>query len=135
MVQRNTALLTDQQRLVRNSSRDICSDLHAVYWGKKDDPDKYYHGFVDEVPAGDWLGARLPEEYGGAGIGIEEVAVLLEETVAFGGAFSVTRSVHGGIYSPVPLVKYGCEELKVDSLSEVACGETSIQAFGLPHSH
>lgn len=131
MVDRDTVRLTDQQRLVRDSIRDICSDFGAAYWREKDKRSEYPYEFADELADGGWFGALLPEEYGGAGMGTEEVVVMMEEIAASGGGFSAAQAVHGAIYNSVPLVKYGSEELKQDLLPKVAEGETSIQAFGL----
>ncbi|SEH49987.1 acyl-CoA dehydrogenase [Halopenitus malekzadehii] len=131
MLQRDTVKLTDQQRLVRDSIRDICSDFDAAYWREQDAEGEYPQEFVDELAAGGWFGALLPEEYGGADMGTEEVVVMMEEIAASGGGFSAAQSVHGAIYNSVPIVEYGSEELKSDLLPAVASGETSIQAFGL----
>jgi acyl-CoA dehydrogenase len=131
MVNRDTVQLTDQQRLVRDSIRDICGDYDQSYWRQRDKQGEYPHEFVNELADGGWFGALLPEEYGGAGMGTEEVVVMMEEIAASGGGFSAAQAVHGAIYNSVPLVKYGSEEIKDDLLPRVATGETSIQAFGL----
>jgi len=131
MVDRSTVQLTDQQRLVRDSIRDICSDFDRSYWREKDITEEYPHEFADALAEGGWFGVLLPEEYGGAGMGTEEVVVIMEEIAASGGGFSAAQAVHGGIYNSVPLVKYGSEEMKSELLPKVASGEESIQAFGL----
>ncbi|MEE6209905.1 acyl-CoA dehydrogenase family protein [Salarchaeum sp. III] len=131
MVDRDTVQLTDQQRLVRDSIRDICGDFDQSYWRQQDKQGEYPHEFANELADGGWFGALLPEEYGGAGMGTEEVVVMMEEIAASGGGFSAAQAVHGGIYNSVPLVKYGSEEMKKDLLPRVAAGDTSIQAFGL----
>ncbi|MGB9985442.1 acyl-CoA dehydrogenase family protein [Salarchaeum japonicum] len=131
MVDRDTVQLTDQQRLVRDSIRDICGDFDQSYWRQQDKQGEYPHEFADELADGGWFGALLPEAYGGAGMGTEEVVVMMEEIAASGGGFSAAQAVHGAIYNSVPLVKYGSEEMKEDLLPRVADGDTSIQAFGL----
>ncbi|SDF90541.1 acyl-CoA dehydrogenase family protein [Halorientalis regularis] len=131
MVDRDTVQLTDQQRLVRDSIRDICSDFDQSYWREKDVQGEYPHEFADALADGGWFGALLPEAYDGAGMGTEEVVVMMEEIAASGGGFSAAQAVHGAIYNSVPLVKYGSESMKDDLLPKVARGEESIQAFGL----
>lgn len=131
MVSRDTVQLTDQQRLVRNSTRDICSDFDRSYWREKDIQEEYLHEFAADLAEGGWFGALLPEGYGGAGRGIEEVVVMMEEIAASGGGFSAAQAVHGAIYNSVPLVKYGSEQMQEELLPKVASGEESIQAFGL----
>jgi acyl-CoA dehydrogenase len=131
MVNRDTVQLTDQQRLVRDSIRDICSDFDQSYWREKDIQEGYPYEFAKDLADGGWFGALLPEEYGGAGMGTEEVVVIMEEIAASGGGFSAAQAVHGAIYNSVPLVKYGSDDMKEELLPKVASGEESIQAFGL----
>ncbi len=131
MIDRDTVELTDQQQLVQNSIQDICDDFGAEYWREKDKRAEYPHEFADALAEHGWFGALLPEKYGGAGMGTEEVVVMMEEIAASGGGFGAAQAVHGAIYNSVPLVTYGSEEMKADLLPGVAEGETSIQAFGL----
>lgn len=131
MVTRDTIQLTDQQRLVRDSVRDICGDFDAEYWRTKDKRGEYPHEFVDSLAEHGWFGALIPDKYDGAGMTTEEVVVMMEEIAASGGGFSAAQAIHGAIYNSVPLVKYGSEELKAELLPKVARGEVSIQSFGL----
>jgi len=127
----DTVPLTDEQKLVRDSIRDLCSDFGREYWRKRDAEGEYPYEFVDELGDHGWFGALIPEEYGGAGMGTSETVVMMEEIAASGGGFSAAQAIHGGIYNSVPLVKYGDEAMKSEILPEVADGEVSIQAFGL----
>ncbi len=128
---RDSLTLTEEQRLVRTSIRDLCSDFDAEYWRERDREGEYPSDFVDQLAEHGWLGILIPEEYGGAGMGTSEVVVMMEEIAASGGGFSGPQAIHGGIYNSVPLVKYGSEAMKEDLLPRVARGEAKIQAFGL----
>jgi acyl-CoA dehydrogenase len=128
---RDSSLLSEAQRLVKRSIREICDDFDRSYWRERARTGEYPHAFVDTLAERGWLGALIPEEYGGAGMATPEVVVMMEEIAANGGGFSAAQAIHGGIYNSVPLVKYGSEELKADLLPAVAEGETSIQSFGL----
>ncbi|WP_411965860.1 acyl-CoA dehydrogenase family protein [Haloferax sp. YSMS24] len=127
----DTVELTEQQRLVRESIRDICDSYDDAYWRERDANGEYPQEFVDDLAEYGWLGILLPEEYGGAGMGTSEVMVMMEEIAASGGGFAGAQAIHGGIYNSVPIVHYGSEELKSELLPAVASGEKSIQAFGL----
>jgi acyl-CoA dehydrogenase len=131
MVDRDTVQLTEQQRLVRSSIRDICEDFDETYWQEKDANEEYPQEFVDTLADNGWFGALIPEEYDGAGMTTQETVVMMEEIAASGGGFSASQAVHGAIYNSVPLVEYGSEAMKSELLPAVAAGETSIQAFGL----
>ena len=128
---RGPARLSESQRLVRDNVRDICEDFDREYWRTRDAEGEYPTEFVDTLAEHGWLGIRIPEEYGGAGMSTEEVVVMMEEIAASGGGFSATQAIHGTIYNSVPLVKYAADELKEDLLPAIASGEEAIQSFAL----
>ncbi|SHG40947.1 acyl-CoA dehydrogenase family protein [Halobaculum gomorrense] len=128
---RETGDLTETQRLVRRSIRDICDGYDDEYWREHAATGEYPEEFVDELADAGWFGILIPEEYGGAGMSTRETAVMMEEIAACGGGFAAAQAVHGGIYNSVPLVEYADESLKEELLPAVAAGDTSIQAFGL----
>jgi len=123
--------LNENQRLVRNSIRNVCEDFDAEYWRSCADTGDYPHEFVGELADRGWMGILIPEEYGGAGMGTTETVVMMEEIAGCGGGFSAAQAIHGGIYNSVSLVKYGSDGMKERLLPEIASGETSIQAFCL----
>ena len=123
--------LTEQQRLVRDSVRDLCEEFGPAYWRERDRTESYPIDLVDALAEGGWLGILVPEEYGGVGMGTPEVAVMMEELAACGGGFSAPQSIHGGIYNSVPLVRYADEELKERILPGVASGNVAIQSLCL----
>jgi acyl-CoA dehydrogenase len=123
--------LTESQRLVRTSIREICDAFDREYWRERAAEGDYPHEFVDTLAEEGWMGALIPTEYGGAGMGTPETVVMMEEIAAGGGGFAAAQAVHGGIYNSVPLVEYGGEAMKEELLPRVARGEASIQAFGL----
>lgn len=127
---RDTVSLSEEQRLVRDSIREICGDFGAEYWREKDRAEEYPDEFVEQLGEHGWLGLLIPEEYGGAGMETPEAVIMMEEIAATGG-FSAAQAIHGGIYNSVPLVNYGTDELKEELLPKVARGEEAIQAFGL----
>ena len=131
MVPRDTVQLTAQQRLVRDSIREICDEFDAAYWRSKDKHEEYPNEFVNRLANHGWFGALIPEEYDDAGMTTEEVVVMMEGIAASGGGFSAAQAVHGAIYNSVSLVKYGHNEIKENLLPKIARGEVSIQAFGL----
>lgn len=128
---KNAVALTEEQGLVRDSIRDICSDYDESYWREKDIDESYPSEFVDALAEHGWLGMLIPEEYGGAGMGTDAVVVMMEEIAASGGGFAAAQSIHGTIYNSVPLVNYASDEIKDEVLPAVAAGETRIQSLCL----
>jgi acyl-CoA dehydrogenase len=127
----DTIELSEQQQLVRESIRDICSEFDDEYWREKDRAAEYPHEFVTTLGDHGWLGVLVPEAYGGAGMGTAEVVVMMEEIAASGGGFAAAQAIHGGIYNSVPIVRHGSDELKEQLLPSVADGDVAIQSLGL----
>ena len=128
---RNTVALDEQQRLVRNSIRDLTEQYDDEYWREQDAKGEYPHEFVNALAKEGWLGILLPEEYGGKGFGTEEAVAMMYEIARSGAGFSGAQTIHAAIYNSTPIVKYGSEELKRDLLPKVATGDAWIQCFSL----
>jgi acyl-CoA dehydrogenase len=126
-----TVELSEEQRLVQKSIREICDDFGDEYWRERDRREEYPAEFVDTLAEEGWLGALVPEEYGGPGMGTSEVVVMMEEIAASGGGFAAAQAIHGGIYNVPPIVNYGSEAMKEELLPKLARGEVSIQSLGL----
>jgi len=103
-------LLSDEQRELQAAIAKICAKFDDSYWLARDDDGKYPFEFVNAIAAGGWFGATIPPEYGGAGLGMTEAAVIMREIGRLGGA--AMTSVQLNIFGPHPLVKFGTEEQK-----------------------
>ena len=125
-----TVSLSEQQRLIQTSIREICAEYGDEYWREKDEAEEFPTEFVDTLAADGWLGALVPEEYGGPGLTTSEVVVMMEE-IGRAGGFAAAQSIHGGIYNVPPIVNYGSEELKEELLPQLADGTKSVQSLGL----
>jgi acyl-CoA dehydrogenase len=123
--------LSEAQRLVQRGIREVCEAFDDAYWRECDHEGRYPDEFVDTLAEEGWLGALVPEEYGGPGLGTPEVVVMMEEIAASGGGFAGTQAIHGGIYNVPPLVNYASEELKAELLPKLADGEVAVQSLGL----
>lgn len=128
---RDSVTLDDQQRLVRDSIREISEEYGDEYWRELDIEEEYPENFVDTLANHDWLGILIPEKYGGVDMGTKEVVVMMEELAANGGGFAAPQSIHGGVYNSVPIVRYASEELKEEILPGMASGDIALQSLGL----
>lgn len=128
---RETVELTERQRLVRESIRELCRAFDDEYWREKDKRGEYPHEFVAALADDGWLGVLIPETYGGKGYGTEEAVAMMYEIAASGAGFGGAQTVHAAIYNSTPLVEQGSEKLKEDLLPRVASGEAWIQCFSL----
>ena len=121
---------TDEQRLIRESVRKLCSEFSDDYWEEKDRKTLFPSEFFDAMAEAGWIGVAMPEEYGGAGKGIQEAAIVLEEVAASGAAMNGATSLHLSIFGMHPVVKHGSESMRKKYLPEVARGKLHV-AFGV----
>ncbi|WP_370937495.1 acyl-CoA dehydrogenase family protein [Amycolatopsis sp. cg13] len=116
--------------IVRKATRELARKFDHDYWLDKDRNHQYPWEFVKAFAAGGWLGAMIPEEYGGIGLGLEEAAVMMGEISASGAGMAGGSAIHFYVFPPAPVVKYGSEEMKREYLPKLAAGEL-LMAFGV----
>ena len=63
---------------LRASVRALCSQFDGRYWQQVSAAQAYPEAFVRALSDAGWLAALIPEEYGGAGLGVSEASVILE---------------------------------------------------------
>jgi acyl-CoA dehydrogenase len=112
---------------IRASVRDLCARFPGEYW-RALEPDTYPDEFVDALTEHGWLAALIPEEYGGAGLGLTAASVILEEINASG---CTASACHAQMYIMGTLLRHGSEEQKKRFLPSIASGELRLQAFGI----
>ncbi|SHN39581.1 acyl-CoA dehydrogenase family protein [Cryptosporangium aurantiacum] len=116
--------------LIRTATGELARKFGLEYWREKDKKAEYPWEFVKAFAAGGWLGAMIPEEYGGLGLGLSESAVMLHEIAASGAGTSGASAVHFYIFPPGPIIRHGSEEMKRKYLPLVASGDL-LMAFGV----
>jgi alkylation response protein AidB-like acyl-CoA dehydrogenase len=65
--------------VVRKATRELARTFDYAYWREKDKRAEYPWEFVNASAGGGWLGALIPEQYGGLGLGIAECGVMMQE--------------------------------------------------------
>src|ERR1700675_1896404 len=113
---------------IREEVRRLCQDFPDPYWQDVDKHEKYPKEFVDALTASEYLAALIPEEYGGAGLGITEAGIILEEINHSGGN---PGACHAQMYTMGTLLRHGSEEQKKRYLPAIAQGELRLQAFAV----
>src|SRR5215469_16639655 len=116
------------QQAIRQSVRELCRDFPDAYWRKIDKVEEYPEEFVSVLTKSGYLAALIPEEYGGAGMGITEAGIILEEINRAG---ANSGACHAEMYTMGTLLRHGNEEQKRRYLPEIARGELRLQAFGV----
>ena len=123
-----TVALGEDYPELRDAVRRICSDFPLEYWRKLDEERGYPTEFVQAMTAAGFLGALIPEEYGGSGLPLRAAAVVLEEVNASG---CTASPAHAQMYIMGTLLRHGSEEQKRRYLPKIASGELRLQAFGV----
>lgn len=113
---------------IRAAIKDLCADFDGAYWRETDTERRYPAEFVNALTEAGWLAALIPEEYGGAGLGITEAAIILEEINHSGG---MAAAAHAQMYVMGTLLRYGSDAQKQQYLPRVADGSLRLQAFGV----
>jgi len=113
---------------IRDAVGRLCDDFPNEYWLKLDAADEYPHAFVKALTESGFLGALIPEEYGGSGLPLAAAGAVLETIHAKG---CNAAACHAQMYTMGTLLKHGSEEQKQTYLPKIATGELRLQAFGV----
>jgi acyl-CoA dehydrogenase len=113
---------------LRGAVREICARFPDTYWRELDARRAYPAEFVKALTDAGYLAALIPEEYGGAGLGVAEASIILEEINRMGGN---AAACHAQMYIMGTLLRHGSPEQKRHYLPRIARGELRLQAFGV----
>jgi acyl-CoA dehydrogenase len=120
--------LSDNFEDIRDAVRALCAQYPAEYHRKIDEARAYPEEFVDALTREGWMAALIPEEYGGAGLGLTEASVIMEEINRCGGN---SGACHGQMYNMNTLVRHGSEEQRQRYLPRIASGELRLQSMAV----
>jgi acyl-CoA dehydrogenase len=122
--------LTDLQQALHDEVLALAGRFSLDYWREHDREERYPWEFVRAFAERGWLGAIIPPEYGGAGLGITEAALILHAICLSGAGTSGASPVHFFIFPAAPVAHFGSEAMKRASLPRIASGELLL-AFGV----
>jgi acyl-CoA dehydrogenase len=115
--------LTAEQEAIRDAVGKVCARFGDDYWLAKDRdggfPGDFHRAFAD---AG-WLGVCIPQEYGGAGLGITEAALMMQTIAESGAGLSGASALHMNIFGLNPVVVFGTDEQKKRMLPPLIAGK------------
>jgi acyl-CoA dehydrogenase len=113
---------------LRQNVREVCRRFPDAYWRDLETRRAYPAEFVGTLTRAGYLAALIPEQYGGAGLGITEAALILEEINKSG---ANGAACHAQMYIMALLTRHGSEAQKRQYLPLIASGELRLQAFGV----
>ena len=102
--------LSDDQRAIREGVAAVVRQFTDDYWLARDEDGEFPREFHRAMADAGWLGITLPTEYGGAGLGVTEAAIVMHEVASHGGGMAAASSVHINLFGPHPIVLFGTPE-------------------------
>jgi acyl-CoA dehydrogenase len=122
--------LTEEQKAIDKNVRQVCAQFDDQYWTDCEEnsrfPAEYYRAMADNG----WLGITMPEEVGGAALGVTDAAIMMHATTSSGGGYSAASAIHMNLFGPHAIVVHGSHEQKQRWLVPLVKGEQKA-CFGV----
>jgi len=116
--------LTEEQKMIANSAKEIAKEFGPEYWREKEEKGEFASEFWKVISDAGFTGIVIPEEYGGAGRGITELLIVMEELVANGcGLGGQWYLVLTEVFGAISIMRHGTNEQKQKYLPGIARGE------------
>ena len=97
---------------IREGVRAVVTRFDDEYWLARDEDGEFPREFHRAMADAGWLGITMPEELGGAGLGVTEAAIMMHAVTQGGGAFSAASTIHLNLFGPHAIVVHGTPEQK-----------------------
>jgi len=122
--------LSDEQRAIVEAVAGVCRDFGDDYWLARDSEGGFPEDFYRAMADAGWLGIAMPQEYGGAGLGILEATLMMEAVAASGAGLSGASAIHMNVFGLHPVVVHGTPEQKQRWLPPIIDGQAKA-CFGV----
>ncbi|MBO0332036.1 acyl-CoA/acyl-ACP dehydrogenase [Sneathiella sp. CAU 1612] len=122
--------LTEEQHAIVENVEALCARFDDNYWREKDRTGDFPFDFHAAMAEAGWLGITMPEEFGGAGLGVVEAALMMHTVAKSSGGMSAASAIHINIFGPHPIVVFGNDEQKNRWLPQLIKGEVKT-CFGV----
>ncbi len=101
--------ISEDHRAIREGVAAVVKRFDDAYWLARDDDGEFPFAFHRAMADAGWLGITMPTEYGGAGLGVTEAAIMMHEVASHGGGMAAASTVHINLFGPHPIVVFGNE--------------------------
>jgi acyl-CoA dehydrogenase len=122
--------LSEEQRAIRDGVAAVCKRFNDEYWSSCDNDARFPFEFHKAMAADGWLGVTMPEQYGGAGLGVTEAAIVMHTVSSHGGGMAAASSIHINMFGPHAMVVHGSDEQKARWIPRLVTGEDQV-CFGV----
>ena len=123
-----SGLLNDENKKWQAKAREVAEEVVRPLAAKYDQLQEYPWEIKDAMAQAGLMGVWIPEEYGGAGAGVLNLCLCVEELSRACGGIGVAYAVNA--LGSFPILVGGTDEQKKTYLPKIASGESLI-AFGL----
>ena len=113
---------------IRDGVAQVCARFPGAYWRDLDARRAYPTEVVTALIRDGFLGAMIPEEFGGSGLNLTAAAVILEEIHRNG---CNAAACHAQMYTMGTVLRHGSDAQKRHYLPQIASGALRLQAFGV----
>ncbi|MBN9265967.1 MAG: acyl-CoA/acyl-ACP dehydrogenase, partial [Hyphomicrobium sp.] len=114
---------TEEQQGIRDAIFKVCARFGDSYWLEKDRHGGFPVELHQALAADGWLGIAMPEQYGGAGLGITEAAIMMQAIAESGAGMQGASAIHMNIFGLNPVVVFGNDEQKQRMLPPLIAGK------------
>ncbi|WP_337865054.1 acyl-CoA dehydrogenase [Ignavibacterium sp.] len=121
--------LTDNQIMIRNTIREFAEKNIRPVIMEYDESQKFPMEIMQNLGELGFMGILVPEEYGGAGLGYTEYALIIEELSKVDPSVALSVAAHNGLCTN-HINLFGNEQQKKKYLPDLASGK-KIGAWGL----
>jgi len=122
--------LSEEQQAIQENVARVCAGFDDDYWLDHDRTAEFPFDFHRAMADGGWLGITMPEEYGGAGLGVTEAALMMHAVAGSSGGMSAASAIHINLFGPHPIVVFGTDDQKRRWLPDIVQGKVKT-AFGV----
>jgi acyl-CoA dehydrogenase len=122
--------LTGEQLAIREGVAAVCKKFGDDYWAECDREERFPREFHQAMARDGWLGVTMPEQFGGAGLGVTEAALVMYTVAGSGGGMTAASSIHINMFGPHPVVVHGNPEQQARWLPQLVKGEDQV-CFGV----
>ncbi len=112
-------VLSQDQRLMIDTLENLMKDFDSHYWRSKEKNREWPSEFVERMQKDGWLGATLPKEYGGLGLGVVDAILMLRQMSRFGSA-GASNTLHAQYFNVDVLNKFGSKQVKEEYFPLIA---------------
>jgi acyl-CoA dehydrogenase len=99
--------LSELQMEIDASVRKVCAQFDDSYWHECDETARFPEEFYAAMAAAAWLSITMPQELGGAGLGVTEAAIMMHAVSSSGGAQAAASGLHINLFGPHAIVVHG----------------------------